>query len=294
VREIFSMAQNGVGLTEIVRRLNQAHILPPSLYARQHGLVGNYQDVRGCWNTRTLKKLLTNCTYTGNLLQGRHQISISNTHEPIVSMEVFKAVQDRLLSKTPKATEKEAPENPLWGKVICEHCGSKMQRKRGSGQVDWYFFTCVTKNRSGSDYCTGEYIRESDIIAAIHQELSVQQSQFVASETACQKRALAIKEEIHNLEEVQAGRLQERREAYECFVSGQYTSQEYKGVISKLPSLVPQIDALKNELEKNESIRTMLQMKISAINNRNAFGAFLKEQLQKVSVSEGQVIKIIF
>ncbi len=176
-----------MGLTEIVRRLNQTNILPPSLYARQHGLSGNYQDAGGCWNTRTLKKLLTNLTYTGSLLQGRHQISVSNTHEPIVSMEVFKAVQNRLSSEPPKAVDKEAPENPLRGKVICEHCGSKMQRKRGSGQADWYFFTCVAKNRSGLNYCTGEYIRESDIITAIHQEISVQQSQFVASETECRK-----------------------------------------------------------------------------------------------------------
>jgi len=182
-------------------------------------------------------------------------------------MEVFKAVQNRLSSKNPKPAEKEAPENPLRGKVICEHCGSKMQRKRESGQADWYFFTCVAKNRSGSDYCTGEYIRESDIIAAIHQELSVQQSQFVASETECQKRVMAIKEEIQKIEEVQAVRLQERRKAYECFVSGRYTLREYKGVISKLPSLALQINALKNELEENEITRTMLQLKISAIHD---------------------------
>ncbi len=294
VREIFSMAQNGMGLTEIVRRLNQTNILPPSLYARQHGLSGNYQDAGGCWNTRTLKKLLTNLTYTGSLLQGRHQISVSNTHEPIVSMEVFKAVQNRLSSEPPKAVDKEAPENPLRGKVICEHCGSKMQRKRGSSQADWYFFTCVAKNRSGSDYCTGEYIRELDILSAIRQELSVQRSQFVASETECQKRVIAIKEEIHKLEDIQAARLQERRKAYERFAMGQYTSTEYKSAVGELPSLIPQIDALKIELEKNESTRTMLQLKISAIHDRNAFGAFLKEQLQQVLVSGGRVMKIKF
>ncbi len=122
----------------------------------------------------------------------------------------------------------------------------------------------------------------------------MQQSQFVASETESQKRVIAIKEEIHKLEEIQTARLQERRKAYERFAMGQYTSTEYKSVVGELPSLIPQIDALKAELEKNESTRTMLQMKISAIHDRNAFGAFLKEQLQQIFVSGGRVMKIIF
>ncbi len=130
VREIFSMAQNGMGLTEIVRRLNQTNILPPSLYARQHGLSGNYQDAGGCWNTRTLKKLLTNLTYTGSLLQGRHQISVSNTHEPIVSMEVFKAVQNRLSSAPPqKQLTKKLPRIPCGEKsfvsIVAARCREK-------------------------------------------------------------------------------------------------------------------------------------------------------------------------
>ncbi len=71
---------------------------------------------------------------------------------------------------------------------------------------------------------------------------------------------------------------------------GQYTSTEYKSAVGELPSLIPQINALKTELEKNESTRTMLP----AIHDRNAFGAFLKEQLQQVFVSGGRVMKIIF
>ncbi len=103
---------------------------------------------------------------------------------------------------------------------------------------------------------------------------------------------MAIKEEIHKLEEIQTARLQERRKAYDRFAMGQYTSTEYKGAVGELPSLIPQIDALKMELEKNERTRTMLQLKISAIHDRNAFGAFLKQQLQQVLVSGGRVMKM--
>lgn len=296
VKKIFTLARNGTNLTEIVRLLNQSNVFPPSLYARQHGLVGNYLDADGCWNTRTLKKLLTNYTYTGNLRQGKHQISVSNTHEPIVSSEVFEMVQKRFSGKTANAVavEKNSINNPLRGKVICGHCGSKMQRKRGSGQADWCFFTCIMKNRRGSDYCHGEYIRESDIIAAICQELSTQQSQFIAAELECKQKIARIKEEICKLQEAQKTQLRERQNAYERYVMGQYTSQEYKSVVSGLPSLEPQIDALTKELEQSEDIKRMLQTKMLAINDQDAFESFLKDQLQQVTVSSGMAKKVLF
>lgn len=143
---IFDMAQHGVPLTEIVRKLNQSEILPPSLYARRNGLQGNYQDSTAGWNTRTLKKMLTNCTYTGKLIQGKNQIAVSSTHEPIVSENVFKQVQQLLLPSEQKTHEPGAiSDNPLRGRVICGKCGAKMQRKRGTGHADWYFYTCITK-----------------------------------------------------------------------------------------------------------------------------------------------------
>ncbi|MFR8331450.1 MAG: hypothetical protein ACLU9S_02955 [Oscillospiraceae bacterium] len=40
-----------------------------------------------------------------------------------------------------------------------------MQRKRGTNHADWYFFTCITKNRLGVGKCTGMYVREEDVFA---------------------------------------------------------------------------------------------------------------------------------
>lgn len=70
VKRISAMAQEGIAIAEIVRRLNRESVLPPSLYARQNGWIGKYQDADGYWNEETVKKVLTNYTYTGNLVQG--------------------------------------------------------------------------------------------------------------------------------------------------------------------------------------------------------------------------------
>ena len=48
-----------------------------------------------------------------------------------------------------------------------------MQRKRGTNHADWYFFTCITKNRLGADKCIGMYVREEDIFSAVYYQLKL-------------------------------------------------------------------------------------------------------------------------
>lgn len=170
VKDIFLKATNNTGLNEIVRQLNAAKILPPIEYAKSKGLQGNYQENNGFWNTRSLKKILTNQTYTGNLLQGKKQILVENTHEAIINKDTFEFVQTIITTAAEtksNASQATTTENSLKGKVICGFCGGKMQRRRGSGNADWHFFTCITNNRLGAGNCTGMYIREAEILESI-------------------------------------------------------------------------------------------------------------------------------
>lgn len=71
VQKIFELFSGGMGLTTIVRHLNENNILTPIQYARSKGLSGNYYDGNGSWNSRSVKYILTNRTYTGVLVQGK-------------------------------------------------------------------------------------------------------------------------------------------------------------------------------------------------------------------------------
>ena len=161
-----------MGLTAIVRYLNENHIPTPMQYARANGLIGKYNDGSGNWNTRSVKHILTNLTYTGILVQGKNKRMVENTHEALIDSNSFEIVQKNLQSKTLNAeTHTQSTENLLKGKVICGCCGRKMQRKRGINHADWYFFTCNTNNRIASGMCTGMYIREEEIFHAIHKQI---------------------------------------------------------------------------------------------------------------------------
>ena len=171
VKKIFELATNNMGLAAIVRYLNENYIPTPMQYARAKGLTGKYNDGSGNWNTRSVKHILTNTTYTGILIQGKNKRVVENTHEALIDNNSFEIVQKNLQSKTLNAeTHTSSTENLLKGKVICGCCGRKMQRKRGTNHADWYFFTCNTNNRIAAGICTGMYIREEEIFRAINKQ----------------------------------------------------------------------------------------------------------------------------
>lgn len=189
VRKIFDLAANGTGVTGIVRYLNEKGLPTPTQYARSNGLTGNFEDGTGDWNSRSVKYILTNRTYTGMLVQGKEKQVVKGTHEPLVDIETFDRIQHEFkarafnISPTPVANE-----NIFKGKVICACCGGKMQRKRGTNHANWFFFTCITKNRLGADKCTGMYAREEDVLSAVYYQLKQHVNQhFIPSNQYKQK-----------------------------------------------------------------------------------------------------------
>ena len=163
-----------MGVTAIVRYLNEKEIPTPIQYARSNGLTGNYDDGDGSWNSRSVKYILTNRTYTGMLIQGKEKCAVLGTHDALVDKDTFESIQRSFQARAFNVAPKgQSTENILKGKVICGCCGGKMQRKRGCDHADWYFFTCITKNRLGAGRCTGMYVREEDVYSAVYYQLKL-------------------------------------------------------------------------------------------------------------------------
>ena len=294
VKMIFGMAQHGTALTEIVRNLNQSGIMPPSLYARQNGLQGNYQDSATGWNTRTLKKMLTNCTYMGKLIQGKDHIAVSGTHEPIISETVFERVQQILSAHHTISRPDEPVENLLKGKVICRKCGTKMQHKRGTGHADWYFYTCVTKNRRGADACSGEYIREDVILSAVRKKLLEMQPDFIEKKRRCEKQKAELETQLGQLHGKQRDAIAKRRAEYERFIAGTYTRQEYHEAVSVFPLFETQINEITFNLDSITSRLSCWQALLDAEKSQVGFERVLRSQVRQVVVSNGEVFDIAF
>ena len=229
VRKIFELAANGTGMTAIVRYLNEKNIPTPIQYARSKGLAGNYDDGNGDWNSRSVKYILTNRTYTGMLIQGKEKRAVAATHEPLVDTDTFDAIQRSFQAKAFNLTTKgQSTENVLKGKVICGCCGGKMQRKRGTNHADWYFFTCITKNRLGVGKCTGMYVREEDVFHAIYHQLKLYVNEHFISDSQYKQIIKEIDNDIAQSDQQYQEAFRNAIRHYERFVDGEISKEEFR------------------------------------------------------------------
>ena len=231
VRKIFEMAAGGTGVTGIVRYLNERDLPTPIQYARVNGLDGNFNDGNGSWNSRSVKYILTNRTYTGMLVQGKEKRAVEATHEPLVDSGTFDAIQKAFQARAYNVVPQGQPaDNILKGKVICGCCSGKMQRKRGTSHADWHFFTCITKNRQGAGKCTGMYAREEDILSAIYRQLKDYVNEHYITNSAYKQQIQEYTGQIADLSQCKTTAWINAMEHYEQYVQGEISKEEFRAV----------------------------------------------------------------
>ncbi len=231
VRKIFQMASEGTGVTAIVRYLNETGLPTPIQHARTNGLTGNYDNGNGNWNSRSVKYILTNRTYTGMLVQGKEKRVVDATHEPLVDSDTFDAIQKTFQARAYNIVPQgHSADNILKGKVICGCCGGKMQRRRGTDHANWYFFTCITKNRLGAGKCTGMYVREEDVFHAIYRQLKDYVSEHYITDTQYKQQVQKFTVQVADLTQRKTTAWIDAMEHYERFVQGEISREEFRAV----------------------------------------------------------------
>ena len=142
VKKIFKWRADGIGPTEIANRLNKLHVVTPSGYKKT-----NYSSRlidRDNWNISTVKKILTNRVYIGDLVQHTQTkvsykskkkitldeklwIIVENTHEPLVDKDTFEYVNTLRKRNTRNYEVKTNREKRLLeGKLFCKECGNRL------------------------------------------------------------------------------------------------------------------------------------------------------------------------
>lgn len=252
VKRIYSMASQGVGLNEIVRKLNTAKVLPPLEYAKANGLEGNYEQGSGLWNTRSVKKILTNNVYVGDLMQGKDNYLVQNTHEALVNRETFAHIQRMFTAaaEVSQAKAKPTADNILKGKVICGCCGGKMQRRKGSGNANWYFFTCITNNRMGAGNCAGMYIREFALMEAIKADAMQYGERYKDTLLYSEQDRLAIEKRLTAAKRILSLHIDHCQHSFEQSALGEITQEEFKMALAEKKAAEQEVQAIEAEIER--------------------------------------------
>lgn len=165
VREIYAMYLSGMGTIAISNVLND------------RGL----KTSRGNpWGTNSILEIISNEKYTGDSLMGKHvrvkgvhmdntggryskQYMVENTHEGIVSHEIFdKAQTERARRKNPKIVGVQHTQHDFTGLIECGVCGMRFNHKVNSSGLKWQnpIWACHNQLKHTKKACDNTRIKE--------------------------------------------------------------------------------------------------------------------------------------
>ena len=202
VKRIFEMRASGLSPHKIADILNAEGILNPSRYSMEkYGIVGKRNHF-GLWSFCAVNSILNNPTYLGHMAQQRwssisyknHKrykrdesewITVYNTHEPIITQELWDKVREVEKSVAQGRKTKRGYTHPLSGFLFCADCGGKMKLNyiNRNGKID-FNFNCGNHMRIGKAYCFSHFIQAKDIEAIVLNDIREMAQRIVLDEKA--------------------------------------------------------------------------------------------------------------
>lgn len=204
VVRIFEMYASGLSAKKISEILNEEGIICPRRYAFEkfgHELKAGEHWI---WCPSTITLMLKNMVYLGHMPQlmsssvsyKNHKrykkdksewVIIYNTHEPIISQELWDRVQERRKSVAKGRKTKIGFTHPLSGFLICADCGNKMKlctsASRSTGKR-FFHFDCGYHIRYGKAYCFSHYIAAGIIEEIVLNDIREMAQTIVLDENA--------------------------------------------------------------------------------------------------------------
>lgn len=329
VKQIFEWAYERVALNRIVRNLNEMGIAAPSHYKKSTGeitspgLIGS-----GKWQTRTVMKILESEVYTGDLVQGKTKmvdhrqvkadddnlIIARHTHEPIISHELFIAVQEyrKQVCEESRAVHKRAyTPNIFKSKVFCADCGRSLHRQRAERKKgsDIYWFHCLTNSRVAKDTCKGVMMQETELIATVTTILEKELSVALGMSLPLFQLEARQKQKKDGLKSQMSAKRQEIekqrrliRGLYENFLQGILTSEEYfelkAGYEESITALSGDIEALEKEMDAldDQLVRyRAMEKDVKSLAQDHVLTAELIERLiERIEIDHERNIRVSF
>lgn len=295
IQQIFEWRAEGVSYMGINKRLNDAGIPSPSQYKLSQGIETNNNKKKRTilWNKHMVTEILKNIVYIGHLAQKKGSqclyggipfhitsedewIVVKNTHEPLVSEDLFEKVQqvnnaalERQKANAGKYDHLPKEKNIYGKKFTCAGCGAIMKLHRSfSTKKDKVYFTfkCPTYAEHGSRGCSDIKMRKADLDEAVFKFIKAQMEVFIDMENAL-RRLLAIKKSKlkQNNTQQEAKALRQKLAHKQSVLSSMYVdlkegllSQEEYGQhreiitedIKALETQLSELEAAKNETEE--------------------------------------------
>lgn len=290
IRQIFEMRAEGISYMGICKKLNDAGIPSPSQHKINNGIEtnNNKKNRTILWNKHKITEILKDIVYIGHLAQKKGSqclyggipyhitseeewIVVKNTHEPLISEELFEKVQqinnavlERQKANAGKYDHLPKEKNIYGKKFTCADCGAIMKLTRSfSTKKDKVYFTfkCPTYAEHGSRGCSDIKMRKADLDEAVFTFIKSQMDVFIDMENTI-RRLLAMKKSKlkQNNTQQEIKSLRQKLAHKQSILSGMYVdlkegllSQEDYGHHREI--ITADIKALEVKLSEVESVK---------------------------------------
>ena len=268
VRQIFELAAEGVTLREIAKALQNYRLALPGEYLKTGKLYVDEGQEAKAWYAGTISNILRNQAYIGNMVQGKRRtrlsenearhfteeedwILVENTHEPIVDKELFDKVRKVLGQKVEEssfASERgknlSIKDDIFAGILFCGNCKRRLPQlsriKEKDGRLErQYFYACRYNYDFGGEKC-GCTILEQELVKAVHKILEVNIAVLTESEKTeavvkgvMDKNLKQCDGQIRKLEKLIEKQNYEESKAYQRYVMGEVSKEEFKHMHEK-------------------------------------------------------------
>lgn len=291
VVKIFEKIANGQSYLGISREFNAMLLTPPRLYARTGKLfLDSLDEADTHWCSSTIKRIAENKHYLGNTYTHKTRTSLitrekntildksewnehENTHEALVSRELFEKVQEIIKEKQKNAIPKKdlskietygKQENKYVGIIFCGECGAKMarrySRKERNGILYYdYFYICgnyatVSKEDYSCNRWKEKVIDELVYHAILKQlkvvcDLKIQLNRFNDDYYETYRRYLS--KEHSKIVQLNKKNEASRLDLYEQYVSGTMDKDEYQRKIERISVVEKELYERQKEIEKS-------------------------------------------
>lgn len=295
VRQIFAWCIDGLGPTQIAKRLKAAKVPTPT---EHWGNIG-----RNCskppaipynWCSATVADILSKQEYCGDTVNFRSTTKsfknkkkierppeewqiFKDTHPAIVDRETFALVQE--LRKHRRRPTKSGIVSPFSGLLYCADCGEKLYYSvTGSYKREQAYFFC-SSYRKNSEVCSAHYIREKVVEQIVLESmqrilLNVQvfEKEFARKQMDCytedKKKQLAAKRRELSKAKKRIAEIDTLiQKIYEDNASGKLSDERYATLSlsyeeeqKTLKASVPEMQTyLETETDKSESLQRFIQ-----------------------------------
>ncbi|MBC2579727.1 recombinase family protein [Clostridium sp. DJ247] len=253
VRLIFNLYIEGNGTQHIASILNKRNIPNPTKYKQMKGFKykNNYSENHyGFWNKTTVKRILKNQLYIGNMVQHKCKkisckskkikilrpdewITVEDTHVPIIDKKTFNMVQDRINSNV--RSTRNGITHILAGKVKCLDCKSNMAKNSTSKKYS-YLRCRLYLLDSRKKLCTSHSIRLEKLEQIVLQRMrthinllcdSDKLAEMLLKEQQLEVRLQYLNKQLRSMEKEIVSRIEALKNTYLDKIKGLISEDEF-------------------------------------------------------------------